>query len=204
MPTLLNTGTKDIPLDFARQLSKLVNQEWDSGSFLSKVTPVTQDLLRFWFNDTFCSTRYINFHKGQKQAILNAIYCHEILKADSILSMYQQASQDLLTPNFFNYIANDKFQHPKYCIKMATGTGKTFLSWCIAKELLDRGIFLINDRVAKPSSEVNEGDILTLQLGRHKLTVKVLKTVNYAKKEDSSKLYEVLKDELIEESNETI
>ena len=47
----------------------------------------------------------------------------------------------------------------------------------VAKELLDRGIFLINDRVAKPSSEVNEGDILTLQLGRHKLTVKVLKTV---------------------------
>ncbi len=74
----------------------------------------------------------------------------------------------------------------------------------VAKELLDRGIFLINDRVAKPSSEVNKGDILTLQLGRHKLTVKVLKTANYAKKEDSSKLYEVLKDELIEESNETI
>ncbi len=127
MPTLLNTGTKDIPLDFARQLSKLVNQEWDSGSFLSKVTPVTQDLLRFWFSEAFCSTRYINFHKGQKQAILNAIYCHEVLKADSILSMYQQASQDLLTPNFFNYIANDKFLHPKYCIKMATGTGKTFV-----------------------------------------------------------------------------
>ena len=36
----------------------------------------------------------------------------------------------------------------------------------VAKELLDRGIFLINDKVAKPSSEVNEGDILTLQLGR--------------------------------------
>ncbi len=127
MPTLLNTGTKEIPLDFAKQLSNIVNQEWENGSFITKVTPVTQDLLRFWFGDAFCSTRYINFHKGQKQAILNAIYCHEVLKADSILSMYQQASQDLLTPDFFNYIANDKFQHPKYCIKMATGTGKTFV-----------------------------------------------------------------------------
>ena len=74
----------------------------------------------------------------------------------------------------------------------------------VAKELLDRGIFLINDRVAKPSSEVQEGDVLVLQLGRHKLTVKVLKIVSYAKKEDSSKLYEVLKDEIIEESNEII
>lgn len=127
MPTLLNTGTKEIPLDFARQLSNIVNQEWGNRTFLSKVTPVTQDLLRFWFDDAFCSTRYINFHKGQKQAILNAIYCHEILKSDSILSMYQQASQDLLSPNFFNYIKEDKFQHPKYCIKMATGTGKTFV-----------------------------------------------------------------------------
>lgn len=127
MPTLLNTGTKEIPLDFAKQLSNIVNQEWKSGSFLQKVTPVTQDLLRYWFNSAFCDTRYINFHKGQKQAILNAIYCHEVLKTDSILSMYQQASQDLLTPDFFNYIASDKFQHPKYCVKMATGTGKTFV-----------------------------------------------------------------------------
>ncbi len=74
----------------------------------------------------------------------------------------------------------------------------------VAKELLDRGIFLINGRVAKPSSEVNEGDVLTLQLGRHKLTVKVLKIVSYAKKDDSHDLYEVLKDEIVEESSEVI
>lgn len=127
MPTLLNTGTKDTPLKFAKQLSNIVNQEWDNGTFITKVTPVTQDLLRFWFSPAFCDTRYINFHKGQKQAILNTIYCHEILKTDSILSMYQQASEDLLSPDFFNYIKVDKFQHPKYCIKMATGTGKTFV-----------------------------------------------------------------------------
>ena len=127
MPTLLNTGTKDTPLKFAKQLSNIVNQEWDNGTFITKVTPVTQDLLRFWFSPAFCDTRYINFHKGQKQAILNTIYCHEILKTESILSMYQQASEDLLSPDFFNYIKVDKFQHPKYCIKMATGTGKTFV-----------------------------------------------------------------------------
>ncbi len=74
----------------------------------------------------------------------------------------------------------------------------------VAKELLDRGIFLINGKVAKPSSEVNEGDILVLQLGRHKLTVKVLKIVNYSKKEDSHELYTVINDEIIEESNEII
>ena len=126
MPTLLNTGTKDTPLKFAQQLSQIVNQEWENRSFIEKVTPTTQDLLRYWFNPVFCE-RAINFHSGQKQAILNTIYCHEILKSDSILSMYQQASEDLLIPVFFNYLDNDKYKHPKYCVKMATGTGKTFV-----------------------------------------------------------------------------
>ena len=127
MTTLLNTGTKDIPLQFAKQLTDIVNQEWESGTFMDKVSPVTQDLLRYWFYDVFCTTRQINFHEGQKQAILNAIYCHEILKTDSVLSMYQQASDNLLSPNFFNYINSEKYDNPKYCVKMATGTGKTFV-----------------------------------------------------------------------------
>lgn len=127
MPISTNTGTKDTPLQFAKQLTNIVNQEWENGTFITKVTPVTQDLLRYWFNPAFCEIRPINFHAGQKQAILNAIYCHEILKTDSILSMYQQASEDLLSPEFFNYIKEDKYNHPKYCVKMATGTGKTFV-----------------------------------------------------------------------------
>ena len=73
----------------------------------------------------------------------------------------------------------------------------------VAKELLERGIFKINDKVAKPSSEVKEGDILVLLLGRHKLTVRVNKIVSYVKKEDTQDLYELIIDEIInEDSNE--
>lgn len=73
----------------------------------------------------------------------------------------------------------------------------------VAKELLERGIFKINDKVAKPSSEVKEGDILVLLLGRHKLTVRVNKIVSYVKKEDTQDLYELISDEIInEDSNE--
>lgn len=71
----------------------------------------------------------------------------------------------------------------------------------VAKELLDRGIFTINGRVAKPSSEVNEGDIVVLPLGRHKLTIKVVRLVSYTKKETAQELYELIKDEIIEEGN---
>lgn len=68
----------------------------------------------------------------------------------------------------------------------------------IAKELLERGIFTINGKVAKPSNEVKVGDILVLPLGRHKLEVKVLNILDYCKKVDASSLYEILKDEIIE------
>lgn len=127
MPTLLNTGTRDIPLQFAKQLSDMVNQEWEQGTFIQKVSPITQDLLRFWFSPAFCDERQINFHEGQKQAILNTIYCHEILKTESVFNMYQLASQDIMDDQFLHCIRSEKFAHPKYCIKMATGTGKTWV-----------------------------------------------------------------------------
>ena len=43
----------------------------------------------------------------------------------------------------------------------------------VAKELADRGRILINDRVAKPSSEVKAGDILELRLGNRVLVVEI-------------------------------
>lgn len=127
MANLLNTGTRDIPLQFAKQLTEIVNQEWEQGTFIQKVSPVTQDLLRFWFSPAFCDGRRINFHEGQKQAILNTIYCHEILKTKSVFDMYQQASDNIMDDQFLNTIRSDKFAHPKYCVKMATGTGKTWV-----------------------------------------------------------------------------
>lgn len=43
----------------------------------------------------------------------------------------------------------------------------------IAKELVDLGKVLINDKTAKPSSEVKENDILTLKLGNRVLKVRI-------------------------------
>ena len=68
----------------------------------------------------------------------------------------------------------------------------------VAKNLLDRGLFLINGKVAKPSSEVEVGDVVELSLGRHKITIKVKELAPYVKKEESINLYVVLSDEIIE------
>ena len=43
----------------------------------------------------------------------------------------------------------------------------------IAKELCDAGRISINGKVSKPSSEVNDGDILDLKLGTKQLKVKI-------------------------------
>ena len=43
----------------------------------------------------------------------------------------------------------------------------------VAKELAERGRILINDRVAKPSSEVKNGDLLELHLGNRVLVVEI-------------------------------
>jgi ribosomal 50S subunit-recycling heat shock protein len=74
----------------------------------------------------------------------------------------------------------------------------------VAKELLDRGIFTINGKTAKPSSEINENDIIVLPLGRHELTVKVLKIANVVKKEDSHDLYEILEDKIINKNEDEL
>ena len=51
----------------------------------------------------------------------------------------------------------------------------------VAKELAERGRILINDRVAKPSSEVKEGDNLELHLGNRILIVEINYVLKYKK-----------------------
>jgi len=121
----------DIPLNFAKKLTEIVNNEWESGSFLNKVNPITQDLLKFWFEQDFTGIRNKNFHIGQKQAILNTIYAFEVLKTKTLADLYGNvssiANENIIDSNFLSQIKEEKYNHPKFCIKMATGTGKTWV-----------------------------------------------------------------------------
>jgi len=121
----------DIPLDFAKKLAEIANSEWENDSFLDKVTPITQDLLKFWFKSDFTDIRNKNFHIGQKQAILNTIYAFEILKTKTLVDLYGNVSsltnENLIDSAFLSQISAEKYNHPKFCIKMATGTGKTWV-----------------------------------------------------------------------------
>lgn len=123
-----NLGTRNIPLKLAEVITAIVNAEWESGEFLEKVTPITKDLLRFWDPEgSFSDLRNFNFHIGQWQAILNTIYIHEVLKLKNVQDIYMAINSELLAEIDLIDMQKDKYSHPKYCIKMATGTGKTWV-----------------------------------------------------------------------------
>lgn len=65
-----------------------------------------------------------------------------------------------------------------------------------AKELCDDSDVLINGKVAKPMSEIKEGDILGLTLGRHKITAKVITVKPFARKGEASEMYQIISDEV--------
>ena len=62
----------------------------------------------------------------------------------------------------------------------------------IANELCNNGKVLINNKIAKPSTEVKENDVVTLILGNKKITTKVLKLLPYAKKKDADDMYQII------------
>lgn len=64
----------------------------------------------------------------------------------------------------------------------------------IAKEVSKNQRITVNSRPAKPSTEVKEGDILTITYGNKELTVKILEISTHATKESSQSMYEIISD----------
>ncbi len=62
----------------------------------------------------------------------------------------------------------------------------------VAQEACEGGKVTINGKVAKPSSEVKVGDILSLQFGARCVTVEVLEVKETVKKDDASLMYRQL------------
>ena len=117
----------DISLELARRLNEQVQTAWADGSMLEAVTSVTADLLRYWFTEPYVDERPCNFHEGQRQSILNIIYLHEVLHVQTVLDVYEQVAPDLLPEADLGTLAQEKYSFPKYAVKMATGTGKTWV-----------------------------------------------------------------------------
>lgn len=98
------------------------------SALMESVTPITAELLKYWFQADFCDVRQLNFHDGQRAAILSVIYAHEVVGARRLLDLYEAVAPDaLLDGGMLGEVTRDRHQHPKYAAKMATGTGKTWV-----------------------------------------------------------------------------
>lgn len=62
----------------------------------------------------------------------------------------------------------------------------------VANEACDAGRVMINDRPAKASANVKEGDIIEIQFGTKAVRIEVLDVQETVKKDDAKELYRYL------------
>ena len=62
----------------------------------------------------------------------------------------------------------------------------------VANEACDAGRVLLNDKVARASADVKEGDVITIQFGNKEVKVKVLSVQETVRKEEAKEMFEYL------------
>lgn len=67
----------------------------------------------------------------------------------------------------------------------------------LAKEICERGQVTLNHRVAKASTEVKPGDLITITFGHRQLTVEVVELRANTPAKTAAELYRVLEDKKI-------
>lgn len=67
----------------------------------------------------------------------------------------------------------------------------------LAKRVADQGRIAINGNVAKASSNVSTGDVIAITFGQNLVTVKVLSVKEIVRKNEAATLYELIKEEKI-------
>lgn len=84
-----------------------------------------------------------------------------------------------------NTVRLDKFLKVSRIIKRRT----------VAKEASEGGRVTINGKVAKPSSEVKEGDVLEIRFGEKLAKFRILAVAETVRKADAGAMYELVEGE---------
>ncbi len=62
----------------------------------------------------------------------------------------------------------------------------------VANEACDAGRIEVNGRVVKASYDVKVGDVMTIRMGQHPITAKVLAVPEFVTKDGAKELYEII------------
>ena len=103
-------------------------EEWAKNNYPSvkgkEITFATRELFNWWFSDQAHEPE--KFHICQRRALETIVYCYEILNIPLVETLFEIFSSDLLEKETLK-AGIEKIKHPRFGIKMATGTGKTWV-----------------------------------------------------------------------------
>ena len=106
-------------------------QAWVNQGYRGGITQTTSELLHYWFDrDEETSER---FYPCQRRAIETTIYCCEILKPHNLQELFEKVTPQALHQHLPLKNEVESIRFPKYALKMATGSGKT---WVLAALLV--------------------------------------------------------------------
>ncbi|WP_455490883.1 RNA-binding S4 domain-containing protein [Granulicatella sp.] len=72
----------------------------------------------------------------------------------------------------------------------------------VAKEVADKGRITVQDKVAKSSTDVKVGDIITIQFGNKTVTVRVDTILDSTRKEDAKEMFTILEEKQVVKTEE--
>lgn len=105
-----------------------VVEEWAKAGYPPvngrTITNVTKELLEWWSSEDAHGGE--KFHICQQRALETIIYCYEILGMPSVADLFEKFSHKLLEKENLR-VGVEEIKHPRFGIKMATGTGKTWV-----------------------------------------------------------------------------
>ena len=64
----------------------------------------------------------------------------------------------------------------------------------VANEACSMGRVTVNDKVAKPATEVKVGDIISVRMGAKRLTAEILLVKEVVRKEEADSMYRIIVD----------
>ena len=62
----------------------------------------------------------------------------------------------------------------------------------IAQEACDSGRVMVNDKIAKPGTDIKVGDVIEIRFGTQTVRYEVLEIKEHVKKEETDNLYRIL------------
>ena len=72
----------------------------------------------------------------------------------------------------------------------------------VAKEVADKGRITVQDKVAKSSTDVKVGDIITIQFGNKTVAVRVDAILDSTRKEDAKEMFTILEEKQVVKTEE--